>query len=61
MCSPLCNALIKSCCPVALLCDRADLAQRYVELLLQHTSAHPLFMWHPGQPLLPGAGAARAG
>jgi predicted ATPase len=43
----LCNALIKSCCPVALLCDRADLARRYVELLLQHTSAHPLFMWHP--------------
>ena len=43
----LCNALIKSCCPVALLCGRTDLAQRYVELLLQHTSAHPLFMWHP--------------
>lgn len=43
----LCNALIKSCCPVALLCGRADLAQHYVELLLQHTSAHPLFMWHP--------------
>ena len=43
----LCNALIKSCCPVALLCGRIDLAQRYVEMLLQHTSAHPLFMWHP--------------
>jgi predicted ATPase len=43
----LCNALIKSCCPVALLCGRADLAQRYVDLLLQHTRAHTLFMWHP--------------
>jgi predicted ATPase len=43
----LCNALIKSCCPVALLCGRTDLAQHYVELLLRHTSAHPLFMWHP--------------
>jgi len=43
----LCNALIKSCCPVALLCGRIDLAQHYVELLLQHTSSHPLFMWHP--------------
>ena len=43
----LCNALIKACCPVALLCGRTDLAQHYVELLLQHTSAHPLFMWHP--------------
>jgi tetratricopeptide (TPR) repeat protein len=43
----LCNALIKSCCPVALLCGRTDLLQRYVELLLQHTRAHPLFMWHP--------------
>jgi len=43
----LCNALIKSCCMVALLCGRADLARHYVEMLLQHTSAHPLFMWHP--------------
>jgi len=43
----LCNALVKSCCPVALLCGRADLAQRYVDLLLQHTRPHALFMWHP--------------
>jgi predicted ATPase/DNA-binding winged helix-turn-helix (wHTH) protein len=43
----LCNALIKSCCPVALLCGRADLAQHYVDLLQQHTRAHALFMWHP--------------
>jgi tetratricopeptide (TPR) repeat protein len=43
----LCNALVKSCCPVALLCGRADLAQRYVDLLQQHTGAHALFMWHP--------------
>jgi len=43
----LCNALIKSCCPLALLCNRTDLAQHYVELLLRHTNSHPLFMWHP--------------
>ena len=43
----LCNTLVKSCCPVALLCGRTDLAQHYVELLLHHTRAHPLFMWHP--------------
>jgi len=43
----LCNALIKSCCPVAVLCGRADLAQHYVDLLQQHTCAHALFMWHP--------------
>ena len=43
----LCNALVKSCCPVALLCGRPDLAQHYVELLLQHTRSHALFMWHP--------------
>ena len=43
----LCNALIKSCCPVALLCGRADLAQHHVDLLQQHTGAHALFMWHP--------------
>ena len=43
----LCNALIKSSCPLALLYGRTDLAQRYVELMLQHTSTPPLFMWHP--------------
>ncbi|WP_425259255.1 ATP-binding protein [Rubrivivax sp. RP6-9] len=43
----LCNALIKSCCPVALLSGRIDLAQRYVDLLVEHTTAPPLFMWQP--------------
>jgi predicted ATPase len=43
----LCNALIKSGCPVAMLHGRTDLAQRYVELLLEHTRGPALFMWHP--------------
>jgi predicted ATPase/DNA-binding winged helix-turn-helix (wHTH) protein len=43
----MCNALIKSALPVALLCGRLDAAQRYVDLLLEHTRPHSLFMWHP--------------
>jgi tetratricopeptide (TPR) repeat protein len=43
----LCNALVKTGCTVALLCERTDLAQHYVNLLQERTSAHALFIWHP--------------
>lgn len=43
----LCNALVKSCCPIALLNGDLDAAQRFVGLLLEHTRPHALFMWHP--------------
>ncbi len=43
----LCNALVKSCCPIALLCGDLAAARRYVDLLVDLTRPHSLFMWHP--------------
>lgn len=43
----LCNALIKSALPVALLSGRVDVATRYLGLLLERIRPHSLFMWHP--------------
>jgi predicted ATPase len=42
----LCNVLAQSACPVALLMGDLATAQRYVAMLLDHSTRHALPLWH---------------
>lgn len=42
----LCNVLTQAACPVALLAGELDTAQRYVDLLHEHTEARALDIWY---------------
>jgi len=42
----LCNVLTQAACPVALLALEFDAAQRYVDLLHEHTEARALDIWY---------------
>ena len=57
----LCNALAQSACPVSLLCGDLDSAERYTNLLLDHTRRDALDVWYSYGLCFQGELAARRG
>ena len=57
----LCNALGQGACPISLFCGNLVAAERYLNMLLDHTARHALEAWHAWALCFRGAVLIRRG
>jgi predicted ATPase/DNA-binding winged helix-turn-helix (wHTH) protein len=57
----LCNALGQGACPISLFCGNLVAAERYLNMLLDHTAKHALEAWHAWALCFRGAVLIRRG